>query len=398
MKRLVLFFAAVAMAASVSAQTVTESKLSDNWYIGVNGGAATKISDQNGWLGGLNWNGGVRLGRWITPVFGLAVESNAYFANKPYGTNKTFVRYLNTMALATVNLSNWFGGYKGEPRPFEVVLLGGFGWGHVFGQPYFSIVERGEEFQIPTIVDYDSYINARYADEIRTNQNNITSKAAVDFVLNLGAKKAVQLYLEPAVLWGMNDWNYNLNNEEEGRDLVTDTHVADLGHSKFQFNKNKAYFQLNAGLVYKFKNSNGTHNFTIAELRDQAEIDALNDQINELRNRKPEVIEKVVEKIIEQPVKEISVNDLVFVTFAQGKSDLTKEAKAALDGVEAGRHVQIVGTASPEGPADLNQRLSEDRANVTADYLRARGVVVDDANGKGVQGVTSNRLAIVYVK
>ena len=39
MKKLVLLFAAAAMAVSVSAQTVTESKTFDNFYIGVNGGA-----------------------------------------------------------------------------------------------------------------------------------------------------------------------------------------------------------------------------------------------------------------------------------------------------------------------------------------------------------------------
>ena len=58
----------------------------------------------------------------------------------------------------------------------------------------------------------------------------------------------------------------------------------------------------------------------------------------------------------------------------------------------------IMGTASPEGDPELNQRLSQARANAVADYLRDRGVVVDEAVGKGVQGTTSNRLAIVYVK
>ena len=89
---------------------------------------------------------------------------------------------------------------------------------------------------------------------------------------------------------------------------------------------------------------------------------------------------------------------MVFVTFAQGQYYLSKEAKAALDGVKSGRRVQIVGTASPEGSKEFNERLSQNRANVVAKYLQGRGVIVDEATGKGVQGVTSNRLAIVYVK
>ena len=147
----------------------------------------------------------------------------------------------------------------------------------------------------------------------------------------------------------------------------------------------------------------GRNNFTIVRPYDQAEVDGLNAEINRLRNelaKKPkEVVKEVIKEVkVGGETKTVKVEDLVFVTFAQGKSALTKEAKVALDGVKSGAHVQIVGTASPEGPADLNQRLSQARADVVADYLRGRGVVVDEATGKGVQGTTSNRLAIVYVK
>ena len=69
-----------------------------------------------------------------------------------------------------------------------------------------------------------------------------------------------------------------------------------------------------------------------------------------------------------------------------------------MDGVAEGKHVQIVGTASPEGSQEINDKLSQARADVVADYLKSKGVVVDEAVGKGVQGTTSNRLAVVYVK
>ena len=204
-----------------------------------------------------------------------------------------------------------------------------------------------------------------------TALNKLTSKAAVNFAFNFGADKQFQAFVEPSINF------FDLNS--------------------FKYNIETSFVQLTAGIVYKFNNSWGTHNFKLAELRDQAEIDALNAQINELRNRKPEVITKEVIK--EVPVgKEVRVEDLVFVTFAQGKYNLTNEAKAALDKVAEGAHVQIVGTASPEGSKELNDRLSQNRANAVADYLKGRGVVVDEAIGKGVQGTTSNRLAIVYVK
>lgn len=377
MKKILLLFAVATMAVSAQAQTVTESKTFDNFYVGINGGVATKATG-HAWLKGLNPNAGLRIGRWFTPVFGLAVESNAYFSNKPYKSTGTVVRFLNSSLLGTVNFSNWFGGYKGEPRCFEVVGLYGLGWGHLFGTP-----ER-------------LFVDGVYTPVYKqiTHRNNLTSKAAIDLVFNLGEKKAWQFYVEPSITWGLNDEVY---------DGVYP--MASLGHSTMQYNINKAYVQLNAGFIYKFKNSNGTHNFTVAKLRDQAEIDGLNAEINRLRDelaKKPKEIVKEVEVIKEvagkDVVREVKVEDLVFVTFAQGKSELTADARKALAVIQPGKHVQIVGTASPEGNPELNQKLSQARADAVAQYLLTRGVAVDEATGKGVQGTTSNRLAVVYVK
>lgn len=362
--------AAGLVAASMNAQTVTESKTFDNIYIGVNGGVATKTTG-HAWLKGLNPNVGLRIGRNFTPVFGLAVESNAYFSNKPWESVGTTVRALNTSLLGTVNLSNWFGGYKGEPRVFEVSAVYGLGWGHVFGK---SGKYVGSDFRA-SMAD-----NATAGNPNIIKTNGLTSKAGLDLAFNLGESKAWQLYVEPAVVWGLNG----------------------LGYEGVEYNVNKSFVQLNAGVVYKFKNSNGTHNFTVAQLRDQAEIDALNATINDLRNelaRKPkEVVKEVVKSAPAVQPQVVKVENLVFVTFAQGKSVLTKEAKKALDGVKAGKHVQIVGTASPEGSKEINDALSQARADVVAKYLSDNGVIIDEASGKGVQGTTSNRLAVVYVK
>ena len=121
-------------------------------------------------------------------------------------------------------------------------------------------------------------------------------------------------------------------------------------------------------------------------------------QGSEAPNRDSQLV-GVKEVVKEAPApQEVKVENLVFVTFAQGKTVLTKEAKKALDAVKAGKHVQIVGTASPEGSKEINDKISQGRADVVAKYLQGKGVVVDEATGKGVQGTTSNRLAVVYVK
>ena len=382
MKKLVLMLAAASMAASVSAQTVAESKTFDNIYVGINGGVATKTTGHK-WLSDLDPNAGLRIGRYFTPVFGLAIEGNAYFSNKPWGSRGTVVRATNASLLGTVNLSNWFGGYKGEPRTFEVSALYGLGWMHVFTNN--KVLEAATS----------------------ENRNRMTSKAALDFAFNFGSAKQFQFYVEPSINFAFLGQSKNKELVATGNPLNPVTVADHQGYGykaasqagQPAYNINNSFVQLNAGLIYKFANSNGTHNFTIVTPRDQAEIDALNAQINELRNRKPEVITKeVVKEVPSVKVKELSVSDLVFVTFAQGKSNLTREAKAALNNVKEGSHVQVVGTASPEGSKEINDRLSQARADVVANYLKSRGVNIDDATGKGVQGVTSNRLAVVYVK
>lgn len=376
MKKLVLMLAAASMAASVSAQTVAESKTFDNIYVGINGGVATKTTGHK-WLSDLDPNAGIRVGRYFTPVFGLAVEGNAYFSNKPWGSTGTVVRATNASLLGTVNLSNWFGGYKGEPRTFEVSALYGLGWMHVFTND--KAVKAATENQ----------------------RNRMTSKAALDFAFNFGSAKQFQFYVEPSINFAFlgKSHSKNVNGTAITDNVYAYGYKATAQDGQPAYNINNSFVQLNAGFIYKFKNSNGTHNFTIVTPRDQAEIDALNAQINELRNRKPEVITKeVVKEVPSVQVKELSVSDLVFVTFAQGKSILTNDAKKALNNVKEGVHVQIVGTASPEGSKELNDRLSQARADVVANYLKGRGVIVDEATGKGVQGTTSNRLAVVYVK
>ena len=336
MKKLGLLFAAAAMAVSVNAQTVTESKTFDNFYIGINGGAQVKTTGAS-WMNNLNSNAGLRIGRWFTPVFGLAAEGNVYFNDHCMPQSKTVARYMNVGLIGTVNLSNWFAGYQGEPRLFEVVPVFGFGWGHTFGT---------EE-----------------------NCNALTSKAGIDFTFNLGKSKAWQVYVEPSMNWALNGDGY------EG--------VA--------YNINQSAFQLNAGIVYKFKNSNGSHNFTIAQLRDQNEIDGLNSQINSLRgdlndkdaqlsakDKQIKDLQNALDECNKKPkyVKPATATNLQpTVLFQQGKSNVEKSQMPNIELIaqymknHPEANIEIKGYASPEGPKELNQKLSEKRADAVKNVL-----------------------------
>ena len=354
MKRLLVIFAAATMTLGASAQVLEESKTFDNFYIGVNGGVSTKMTGQNGWLGGLNPNAGLRVGRWFTPVFGFAVEGNAYFSNKSnepgfMPEKKTFVRYTNVGANATVNISNWFGGYLGEPRTCELIAVAGLGWGHQFG--------TNDKMKL-------------------NNLNNTTAKAGFDLAFNLGASKAWQIYVEPAVTWGLNGPTAITVNDKYFEKTYTGT----------QFNVNRANFQLNAGVVYKFKNSNGTHNFKVASLRNDAEIDRLNGIINGLRSdldakdRENARLQKLLDECNARECppcpecKEVA-NLQPTVIFRQGKSVIDPAQYAPIELIASymknhpEANVKIDGYASPEGPLELNKKLSVDRANAVKNAL-----------------------------
>lgn len=372
MKKLGLLFAAAAMAVSVNAQTVTESKTFDNFYIGINGGAQVKTTGES-WMNNLNSNAGLRIGRWFTPVFGLAAEGNVYFndhcGEHGFPQSKTLARYMNVGLIGTVNLSNWFAGYKGEPRLFEVVPVFGFGWGHTFGT---------------AAGDNEKELNA------------LTSKAGIDFTFNLGKAKAWQVYVEPSMNWALNGNGY------EG--------VA--------YDINKSAFQLNAGIVYKFKNSNGSHNFTIAQLRDQNEIDGLNSQINSLRgdlnnkdaqlsakDKQIKDLQNALDECNKKPkyVKPATATNLQpTVLFRQGKAVVDKSQMPNIELIaqymknHQDAKVEIKGYASPEGNKDFNQALSQKRADavknvlvkkykIAADRLTTKGMGATDKLFKQVE-------------
>jgi outer membrane protein OmpA-like peptidoglycan-associated protein len=119
----------------------------------------------------------------------------------------------------------------------------------------------------------------------------------------------------------------------------------------------------------------------------------LNAEINDLRSRQPEKVTEVqvVEKIV---TKNVCDADQYVVFFANASTELTEDAKATLNTIPEGTTVKVEATASPEGTKKFNQKVSEDRAKAVAEFLKAKGVKVTEAIGKGVTGDTSNRIAI----
>ena len=341
------------LTASVSAQrtTVTANKAGDNWYAGINAGAATNMHKfgETGFFKGFSPEFGVRIGKNLTTVFGLALDANAYFLNKEDGKStfgtKTFIDATDFDLMTTWNLNNAFAGYKGQPRTFEVIALVGGGYSRIWAE----------------------------------KQGGVNAKAAIDFAFNLGANKAWQIYIEPAAVLG-------------------EPNVAWANPFKrFETADGKKFngaFSLKAGVNYKFGCSNGTHNFAIEQLRDQAEIDGLNAKINELRADNQAKDSKIAADgrtiqdlkaqlaacqarptaaaVVAAPVETVLQP---IVIFRQGKSTIDAAQYASIEMIakymknHKDAKVKVQGYASPEGNKELNQKLSEKRAEAVKTAL-----------------------------
>ena len=354
MKKLILMMFMAFSAIVANAQTaVQSSKILDNVYVGIEGGVATPLTFDN--VFPLNSTATLRIGKQFTPIWGAAVEGTAWFgshssygyANRFDGVNSHNVvrgSYVGVNGIA--NLTNLFLEYNGTPRFFEVSTVLGTGWAHTF---------------IPNVKD-------KY-------HNHLGVKTGLDFSFNLGETKAHTVSLRPAVLWNVSQPGNSVN--------------------ALAFNKLGAQLYLGVGYTYHFKTSNGTHHFKTYDIGAyEARIARLNEELAQ----KPKEVEvvKYVDRIVNNNYNGTVVKGDTYVQFAKNSAELDATAKTTLDKVSG--TVKVVAYASPEGTESYNKKLSQRRANAVADYLRAKGITVTEAYGAGVNGDTSNRIAIVTVQ
>lgn len=338
MKKSLLTIIVAASSLAANAQTaIEESKFSDNWSFGIQGGVYEPTIGQN-MLNDMRAGVNIELTKQISPVFGVSAN---YFAGINANNNndkatgflwrangaKTTFDFGNLGVNGLINLSNLFGGYKGEPRVFEVVARGGAGWGYIMGDCYPQ--ESGSAYH-----------------------NTVSSTFGFDFNFNVGEAKALSINVKPAITF----W-------EVGSGL----------------NVNNSNLSLLAGVTYHFKNANGLRYFKTYNVGDmEATIARLN---AELAKKPMEVVREVevikeVEKpvVIEKTIKEATQLAPV-VIFQLGKStiDASQRPSVAMIATYMKNHptckVAINGYASPEGNAELNQKLSDARAKAVYDML-----------------------------
>jgi len=356
MKKIFLMLALICAVVSANAQIATENSNSlDNISVGINAGASVPL-DFTKPFDNVNPMVGVTVEKLFSPIFGLQLEGTTWLQdhNKsesfPWGRDESqtvtrkWFKAINVGLNSKFNLSNLFSGYNGKPRVFEVSTIGGLGALFYLGNGEF-----------------------------------LTAKTGLDFAFNLGKSKASSLVISPAIYWNLS------GNPSENKCIG------------IHFNKNTAQFALMASYVYHFKNSNGTHYFKTYDVGAMNnEINYLRGKLDECEKREPKVVEKIVE--VKTPTTDAVVvkngNISWVVTFATASSVLTNEAKFILKQVGDNAVVDVTATASPDGSREFNQRLSEKRAAVVADYLSKRGVKINSFAGMGVNA-ESGRSAVV---
>ncbi len=390
MKKIILTLALLMGIFAAQAQSLQENKFFDNWSVTVKGGAIMPFQGYAFWP---NARGifGLELRKQLTPVFGLGIEGEATinttsWEKEPmYWGPKSPNIIDHTMAgmFGAVNLSNLFGGYKGMPRFFELEGVFGAGWLHAF--------HRTESANM-----YGNDYNSWY------------TKAGANLNFNLGESRAWTVSLKPAVVWDMNGdimipYRYNVSPRA--------TWSGEPRNGKSQMNANHAAVELEAGVTYHFKGSNGERYITFCPYRySQDDIDALNGQINGLRsqlnglqgdldaaNARNAQLQRDLDACRKAPkATETKVVDNnakymnVLVHFKVNKSNITADQQPNVERVamylknNPNSTVDIKGYASTDGPHDFNVNLANNRAEAVKNMLiNTYKIAANRINAKG---------------
>lgn len=357
MKKFIAVIVACLTCSGIYAQRAYEgANLGDNWSIGIHAGVTTPLT-HSAFFPNMRATWGLGIGKQLTPFFGMGVEAMTSINTT---ASKTAFDNTNVSLLTSVNLSNLFAGYWGTPRLFEIETVAGLGWLH-------------------------------YAQNGNGDRNSISSKLGLNFNFNLGEAKAWTIGIKPALVYDLNA----------------------CGERNVGFNANRAAWEITAGLKYHFRCSNGKHHISFAKLYDQAEVDALNEQVNNLRQtnvdqeaeltaanqRNAELEQQLADCKNQGPV---IVTDTItshkktlesVVTFRQGGVSVVASQTPNVERIATylKNHekatVSIKGYASPEGKAEVNARIAQQRADAVKSLLVKRYKIAENritAEGQGV--------------
>jgi outer membrane protein OmpA-like peptidoglycan-associated protein len=371
MKKMIVMAALAMGAMSASAQTaIEEPGFFDNFSIGLDGGVTTPMT-HHAFFGNMRGVAGINIYKQVTPAFALGVEgafgvNTSSWRNRVHSSTAFDNSYVGTFG--AVDLFNLFGGYNCEGRVFDIDVVAGAGWGHLY--------QSGD---VP-------------------DHNYFATKVGLNFNFNVSPN--VTIALKPSIVWDMSD--------------------GGAKQSSASYNANRATVNVMAGVTYHFGDG-----FQCVTPYNQAEIDALNGVINDLRGTvEAQAAANVALQEVNnglaadlaacmsrpaQVVKEKStdLSSVRYIFFKVGSSNITADQKPNVEMIAAymNNHpkskVVIKGYASPEGNEEFNIRLAQKRAESVKDALIKRYKIAADritAEGEGIGHMFSeeswNRVSI----
>lgn len=378
MKKIVLIaIAAAGMMTAQAQQAIEAPSFWSNWSVGIDGGVTTPLANHHAFFGDMRGSFGAHIQKQISPAFALGVEgvfdvNTSSWVSANHAATAIDSHYLG--AYGAVNLFNLFGGYKCDGRAFDMEVVGGAGWGRYY-----------------RAADVDFVSNYAY-------HNFFATKVGLNF--NFNVTKNFTVSLKPSVIFNMSD--------------------ANVAHTSAAYNKERASFDFHVGLTYHFGEG-----FKCVDPKNQAEIDALNAKINDLRsqldacnaanadaqaraaqlakeleackNRKPEVVKEFVNNRDSER----------YVFFKVGSSKITADQQPNVEMVanylksHEGSKVTIKGYASPDGNLEFNKKLAAARAESVKNSLVKKYGIDESrisASGEGIGDMFSendwNRVSI----
>ena len=370
MKKVILLAAVALGAMSAQAQQAVEApKFFDNWSVSLVGGGTTPIEEITE-IGKVRGIAGIEIEKQVTPILALGLEGN-------WGINTSYDKGVNVFddqyagIYGAINLNKLFGACKCKSSLFEVEAVAGAGWGRYYDK---------------------NYTKANWATGYGADHNFFGTKAGLN--LNFNVSKLITIALKPSVTWNMSDA----------------AQLDGTSSASASYDARYAKFNLMAGLTFHL----GNKGFKCVKPYDQAEVDALNAQINDLRaqsdacNGKVKALaaenaalaaelaacnKKLAEKPVVKEVKVDNTSSVRYVYFKVGSSTIAADQKPNVEMIASylksheDSKVVVKGYASPEGSKELNEKLAAARAEAVKTMLvKTYKIAADriEATGQGI--------------
>ena len=393
MKKIILLAAVAFGAMSAQAQAIEAPKFFDNWSISLVGGGTTPIVG-NDFIKDTRGIAGIEIEKQVSPILAVGIEGN-WGVNTSYGQGVNVFDDQYAGVYGAINFNKLFGACKCKYQVFEVEAVAGAGWGRYYDKNY----------------DRENWATGYGADH-----NFFATKAGLN--LNFNVSKIITLSLKPSVTWNMSDAVQGGLRQING------------SSASASYDANFAKFNLMAGVTFHL----GNKGFKCVKPYDQAEVDALNAQINALRAdldncngqlnnaknnaaRLQKELDDCNKKLAEKPKTVVEtktvvdhqtqLNSVRCVYFKVGSSKIGNDQKPNVEMVasylknNADAKVVIKGYASPEGSKELNEKLANARAAAVKDMLVKTYKIAADrisAEGQGIGNMFSepswNRVSI----